>query len=131
MHSRPLPFARSAHRVVVKSIAMLLGLLASTEAALGAPVVQQISGTLDHNASITITGSGFGSKATPAPLVWDNASGSKLSDKWSGGWPSMVPGYNIGYYSPMRGIIRLIPAIRATSRVRTPPTPARIPAIRS
>ena len=104
MHSHLLPFARSAHGVVVKIMAMLLGLLVSTEAALGAPVVQQVSGSLDHNAVVTITGSGFGSKATPAPLVWDNASGSKLSDKWSGGWPSMVPGYNIGYYSPMRGI---------------------------
>lgn len=104
MHPHLLQLASCTGRVLLKTTAMLLGLLASTEAVLGAPVVQQVSGPLDHNAIITITGSGFGSKATPAPLVWDNATSNALTDKWSGGWPSMLPGYNVGYYSPMRGI---------------------------
>jgi hypothetical protein len=104
MHPYLLQLARCARRVLPKAPAMLLGMLASTEAVWGAPVVQQVSGPLDHNATITISGSGFGSKSTPAPLVWDNASGNALTDKWSGGWPSMLPGYNVGYYSPMRGI---------------------------
>jgi hypothetical protein len=73
--------------------------------AMSAPVVQQVSGTLNHKATITISGTAFGSKAVAAPLVWDDASGSSMSDKWDGQWPYKGPaGYNTGYYSPMRGV---------------------------
>src|SRR5215469_6321749 len=88
----------------VQTVVAAIGLLVIGQSALGAPVVQQISGTLNHKSTITIRGSGFGSKATAAPLVWDDASGSKLLDKWDGVWPTQLPGYNTGYYSPMRGI---------------------------
>jgi len=71
---------------------------------LAAPTVQQVSGPLDHNSSITITGSGFGSKPTAAPVVWDNATGNSLSAKWDGAMPNAAPGYNTQYYAPMRGI---------------------------
>lgn len=104
MHSDALQQAPSVSRTLLKIISTLIGMLASVEAVLGAPVVQQVSGPFDHNATITISGSGFGSKTTAAPLVWDNASSNSLTDKWSGAWPSQLPGYNTNYYSPMRGI---------------------------
>jgi hypothetical protein len=101
----PLPQpAFPARRLLLKATALLLGTLAGAPAAWAAPVVQKVSGPLDHSTDVTITGSGFGSKPTGAPLVWDNATSNKISDKWSGGWPSELPGFNIGYYKPMRGI---------------------------
>ncbi len=66
--------------------------------------MQQVGGPLDHNASVTITGSGFGSKPTAAPIVWDNASGNLITDKWDGAWPDKLPGYNTQYYGAMRGV---------------------------
>ncbi len=43
------------------------------------PVIAGISGTLAHGSSITITGTGFGTKIPAAPLIWadfENATGS-------------------------------------------------------
>ena len=73
-------------------------------AAFAAPQVQNVSGTLDHRATITITGSGFGSKPTAAPLVFDDASGSNILQLWSGAWPNAVGQYNLAYNAPMRNI---------------------------
>ncbi|MCI0590546.1 MAG: polysaccharide lyase [Gammaproteobacteria bacterium] len=70
-----------------------------------APVVQQASGTFDHKATITISGSGFGTKSTGAPVVWDDASGTKITDKWDGAWPSGSGAeYNTAYRLPQRSI---------------------------
>lgn len=92
-----------APRPLTAAVALIgLSLIAGT--ALAAPSVQQVGGSLDHNATITITGSGFGTKPTAAPIVWDNATGNVLSDKWDGAWPSKLPGYNTQYYGPMRGV---------------------------
>ena len=86
-------------------IALGGALLIASACALGAPTVSQVSGPLDHNGSITISGSGFGSKPTAAPWVWDNATASKLTNVWGGAWPNAVPGYNTGYYpTPVRGV---------------------------
>jgi|SRR5882762_614485 len=85
-------------------LSIWVALLAGTAPALCAPAVQQISGTLDHKSTITISGSGFGYKAPAAPLVWDDATGSDITDKWDGAWPNRVPGYNTNYYRPMRDI---------------------------
>jgi hypothetical protein len=81
-----------------------IGLIAATGPALSAPVVLQVSGTLNHKGTITISGSGFGSKASAAPVVWDDATGGDISAKWDGAWPNLLPGFNTNYYSPMRGI---------------------------
>jgi hypothetical protein len=81
-----------------------VGLVAIAGPVLGAPVIQQVTGALDHKGTITITGTGFGTKANAAPLVFDDATGSDLSDKWSGAWPNRLPGYNTNYYDLMRGI---------------------------
>ena len=79
-------------------------LLIASAATLAAPTVSQVQGPLDHNGSITITGSGFGSKASGAPWIWDNATAGKLKDVWGDAWPNQLPGYNTGYYPPMRGV---------------------------
>ena len=91
-------------RTMLPATACSLALLMGAAATLAAPSIQQVSGAMDHNGTITITGSGFGTKPTGAPLLWDNATGNSLKDKWTGAWPSELPGYNTGYYSPMRGI---------------------------
>jgi len=67
-----------------------------------APSIQQISGTLNHKATVTISGSGFGAKAKPAPAVWDDASGANILDKWNGAWPSCAGNgqYNTAYRTP-------------------------------
>ena len=84
--------------------ATCIGMLAGMVPALSAPVVQQVGGVLNHKDTITISGSGFGSKATAAPVVWDDATGSDISNSWDGAWPNTTPSYNTNYYSPMRGI---------------------------
>ena len=43
-----------------------------TGPAFAAPVIQQTTGTITHGSTITITGTGFGSKANAAPLRWDD-----------------------------------------------------------
>ncbi len=71
---------------------------------LSAPIVQQVVGKLDHGATITVSGNGFESKITAAPLVWDDATGKNILDKWDGAWPYLLPGYNTAYYEPIHGI---------------------------
>lgn len=82
-------------------------LLAFVSQAIGAPAISGVSGTVSHNSSITITGSGFGSKTTAAPLVWDNCSGTlntpaAVDTKWSGRWPSSASdaNWNLQYRQP-------------------------------
>ncbi|MBB6091641.1 hypothetical protein HNQ60_000487 [Povalibacter uvarum] len=47
----------------------------------GAPTVSQASGTFSNGNSVTITGSGFGTKSTAAPLVYDNFEGGSNGSK--------------------------------------------------
>jgi hypothetical protein len=84
--------------------ATVLVLTAWSGFAAATPQVQSVAGTLDHGAVITLTGSGFGSKPTAAPLAWDDATGNAITDIWSGAWPNKLPGYNLTYYAPMRGV---------------------------
>ena len=86
------------------SVVVSIGLFLVVRPVQSAPVVQQVSGTLDHRGAITINGTGFGSKPTAAPLVWDDATGTNILDKWDGAWPYLVPGYNTGYHDPMHGV---------------------------
>lgn len=76
-----------------------------TGSTVAAPVIQGASGTFSHKGAVTITGSGFGTKTTAAPVVWDDASGTNILSKWSGAWPtSSVPSIATTYRTPMRGI---------------------------
>jgi hypothetical protein len=78
--------------------------LAAAAQAVSAPVAQHVSGALNHGGLITILGSGFGTKAKAAPLVWDDATGVDISEKWSGAWPNTIGPYNTNYHAPMRNI---------------------------
>jgi hypothetical protein len=70
----------------------------------GAPAVSQVSGTFSNGNSVTITGSGFGTKSTAAPLVFDNfeagSAGTKVGTnkavvgQWHDGSGSTVPVYS-------------------------------------
>lgn len=73
-------------------------------ASMAAPVVTQVSGTFDHMAAVTITGSGFGAKSTAAPVIWDDASGSDIRTKWDVTWPNTTPATDMAYRLPQRGI---------------------------
>lgn len=90
-----------------KSASCLLFLIAGPASA--APAIQQASGTLNHKSAVTITGSGFGSKPTAAPAVWDDASTGKYptdNGKWSGYWPNVTEptSYYMRYTTPIKGI---------------------------
>jgi len=100
-----LHFSRGAlRRSLLGAGAILLGCAAGLQTCLATPLPLSVSGTLNHGATITISGSGFGSKVSAAPLAWDNASAGAVTDIWTGAWPNELPGYNLAYYAPMRGI---------------------------
>ena len=62
--------------------------------------------TFSHGGVVNISGSGFGTKMQPAPLIWDNGSASSLASAgWSGGWPSAADANSNLRYSPgYRGV---------------------------
>jgi hypothetical protein len=69
-----------------------------------APVVSSVSGELDHKGTVTISGSGFGSKSRAAPVIWDDMSTGNVLDKWDLATPNTNAAYNLVYRSPQRGI---------------------------
>src|SRR5690242_11995798 len=87
---------------VTQTAACLLLCLAGIASA--TPLVQGVSGTFSHKASVTVLGSGFGNKAAAAPVIWDDASGNNVLDKWDLAWPNTNAAYNMAYRFPMRGI---------------------------
>jgi len=87
--------------VAIRALVLLLTVCASAQAQ---PVVYATSGTWSHKSIVTASGSGFGTKSTVAPVVWDDASGNDILDKWDGAWPSNNPAYNTGYRFPIRGV---------------------------
>jgi len=91
-------------------------LAAASQTVIAAPNISQVTSTLDqktlsatagalnHKSTITISGAGFGTKATAAPLAWDDASGTAVTSTWDGAWPNKISQYNIAYRAPQRGI---------------------------
>ena len=73
----------------------------SCGAAFAAPVVQNVTGTLSHKTTVTVSGSGFGTKTSAAPALWDDGSATSLSSKWSLSVPNAAAdgSYNIQYRS--------------------------------
>lgn len=64
-------------------------------------VITSVSGSITHNSPVIITGSGFGSKATAAPVVWDNCSGDDVLDLWDVNYNYDSPvGYEGAYRTP-------------------------------
>src|SRR5258705_351351 len=69
----------------------------------GSPVIARVAGHWAHKATVIVEGSGFGSKSTPRPAVWDDASGtSNIVSKWDGAWPdcSGNSDFNLDYRTP-------------------------------
>lgn len=72
--------------------------LALSSTAWGAPSISGVSGTVDHGESVTITGTGFGTKSTAAPIVWDNCSGEDPLALWDGNYNSLSGDDYVGNY---------------------------------
>lgn len=61
----------------------------------GFPPVAGGGGSVANGDSFTVTGTGFGSKSTAAPIVWDNcAHGQALSARWDDYAPTLQGGGN-------------------------------------
>lgn len=60
------------HAELKRALAAGLFLCAATPLALAAPAISGVSGTVSGGQSVTISGSGFGTKPQAAPLVWDD-----------------------------------------------------------
>ena len=70
-----------------------------------APTISKVSGNLSHGQSISISGSNFGIKTSAAPVVWDDCSGSSITNLWDGAYPnSGTSAYRMQYQTPIRGI---------------------------
>ena len=51
---------------------------------MAAPTVSGVSGTLSSGQTVTVRGSGFGSKSQPAPVLWDNFEGGSSGNQIQG-----------------------------------------------
>lgn len=91
---------------ILKIFFFLAAFLQLPFSASAAPSVSSVPATIADKQSVTISGSGFGSKTSPAPLVWDDCTGDTITDLWSGGWPSTATpsAANIKYSTPINGI---------------------------
>ena len=67
------------------------------------PVISAVSGTVSHGSSLQISGSGFGSKSTAAPLKWDTFENGTDNTALSGWSLSATPdGTRVPRYSTLR-----------------------------
>ena len=66
--------------------ACLIALIVYSPKADAAPAVTGVSGQLAHGASVTITGSGFGTKASVAPLKYDAFESGTAGQDLGNGW---------------------------------------------
>lgn len=65
-----------------RNVGLIVSLALCTGAA-RAQTVSGVSGTLAHGATITITGSSFGTKPNAAPLIFDDVEGGSFDSRWS------------------------------------------------
>lgn len=70
-------------------------------------------GNLTHGSPFTVTGSGFGSKATAAPLIWDNCSSADgtlpTATYWDGCWPTSAPTSSCNMQYRPSGVLGISP----------------------
>jgi hypothetical protein len=52
----------------------------------GAPTITDATGTASHGSTITVTGTGFGTKGVAAPLKFDNFEGGSVGTDVANGW---------------------------------------------
>lgn len=78
--------------------------------AIAAPSINGTSGTFNHKSSVTVSGSGFGTKSTAPPAVWDDAStGTVPTDNGKWDWyyphyPDESKTYHLHYTTPINGV---------------------------
>ena len=86
--------------------AALAGMLTMAAPAMSAPAITGVSGSATNGSQMTISGSGFGSKPTAAPLVWETCPAAGVSSQWSGAWPNAAPSgnSNLQCRAPIRGV---------------------------
>lgn len=86
----------------IACLIFILGLFCFVKSSEAAPEISNIDGTFSHGQNIIIIGTGFGEKTDPVPAVWDDCSGTSITDKWSGGWPSASgEEHNLAYRTPL------------------------------
>lgn len=78
----------SSHRYLSRSLAVAgIAFLSSSIPVFAAPSISGVSGTLTHGSSVTVSGSGFGSKTTAAPIKWDDFESGTLGESMvTRGW---------------------------------------------
>lgn len=72
-------------------IAILIFL--NTASVWAAPAVTEVTGTVTNGSTLTITGTGFGTKSTAAPLVWDNFEAGTAAANIAGNSPVIGPAW--------------------------------------
>jgi hypothetical protein len=78
----------------MKKLIIIFLLLAAPATGNAAPDNISVSGDVSQGASITIEGTGFGSKPTPAPVLWDTVDNQSSYSGVSGGGEVPVGGAN-------------------------------------
>jgi hypothetical protein len=76
------------------------------------PIINSVTGSLSHKASITINGSNFGAKSPAAPLIWDDCEDSTVNSDsavTAKGWVDVWPRIGSAAYAPARTRYRNIP----------------------
>jgi hypothetical protein len=93
-------------RLVQKGLVSMIALSAIPLTVSAAPVISSVNGGPTHGSSLTISGSGFGSKSNAAPLVWETCAQAGVSAQWSGVWPkaSSNSDYNLKCRAPIRSV---------------------------
>ncbi len=66
-----------------KNLSPLLAVLLAVPSAFAAPDVTGVSGAATHGGTLTITGTGFGTKTAAAPLFWDDLEGASPLPGWT------------------------------------------------
>ena len=94
----------STFRAAFLTAAAAFVLLGVPAFAFAQPTISGASGTWTHKGSVTVSGLGFGTKPTAAPLVWDDASGTDIRNNWNGAWPDCAGNatYNLNYKTPLQ-----------------------------
>lgn len=89
-------------RVLVTVLGLMFTFVTQSWAA---PQISSVSGSLQHRATLTISGTGFGTKSPAAPLLWDDGEhGQPVSARW-GQWAPSASGasYNMDYRTQAPG----------------------------
>lgn len=78
-----------SHAIRASGIAVLILATATGSVAWAVPSVSSIAGVVEANGQVTISGAGFGSKATAGPLVFDNFESGQNNQGISGNAPTV------------------------------------------